>query len=201
MRHSPTDLIMAELHLVSSIPPSVNHYLSYRVVKRNGKYTAMSYKTKEASDYRKSFSQYVSEEVKNQSWEMTPNKTQHFYVDAVAFFPSIDMDMSNYWKVMLDAITDTQLIWLDDNVVCERVRRIYYDTKDPRIELTVKPVDYIGIFDDVSQLDLFESRCFGCARYNRNCSILRKAKEGRIQQEIHNLECLKYKEMNKRRIK
>jgi len=32
-----------------------------------------------------------------------------------------------------------------------------------------------------------------CSRYNRNCSILKKAKEGRIQKEISELICNKYK--------
>ena len=42
-------------------------------------------------------------------------------------------------------------------------------------------------------LEQFESRCIGCKRYKRNCSILQKAKEGRIQEEIIGLECSKYK--------
>ena len=42
-------------------------------------------------------------------------------------------------------------------------------------------------------LEQFESRCIGCIRYKRNCSILQKAKEGRIQEEITELECSKYK--------
>ena len=96
---------------------------------------------------------------------------------------------------MLDAITDTGLIWIDDNVTCERVQRIYYDSSNPRIELEIYPVEYIGVFDNASQLEKFESRCIGCNRYKRNCSILQKAKEGRIQEEIQDLVCKKYKKI------
>ena len=95
---------------------------------------------------------------------------------------------------MLDAITDTGLVWVDDNVTCERVQRIYYDSKNPRIELTIYPVEYIGVFDNASQLEQFESRCIGCSRYKRNCSILQKAKEGRVQEEINNGICIHQKE-------
>ena len=102
------------------------------------------------------------------------------------------MDCNNYWKVLLDTITDTKLIWDDDNVVCERAQAIYYDAKDPRIELTIKPVDYIGVFENASQLDEFESNCTECTKYNRNCSLLRKAKEGRIQDEIQLNKCEKF---------
>ena len=54
-------------------------------------------------------------------------------------------------------------------------------------------MDYIGVFDNASQLEQFESRCIGCNRYKRNCSILQKAKEGRVQEEVAGLECGKYK--------
>ena len=160
---------------------------------KNGKPMAMSYKTPEATKYQKDFIKYVKEEVKKQNYTLEPNKTRHFYIDAVFYFDRTDRDPNNYFKCMLDAITDTGLIWIDDNVTCERVQRIYYDSNNPRIELEIYPCDYVGVFDNTSQLEQFESRCIGCNRYKRNCSILQKAKEGRIQEEIIGLECSKYK--------
>ena len=183
---------MPHLHLVSPIPPSVNHYLGYRAVMRNGKAVGMSYKTPKSVQYQKEFAKYVKQEVFNQGWVLVPNKEQHFYVDAVFYFDRIDLDPSNYFKVILDSITDTGLIWVDDNVVCERVNRIYYDNKNPRLELDIYPVDYIGIFDNISQLEQFEHNCFDCTRYKRNCSILNKAKQGRIQEEIQDCVCSKF---------
>lgn len=167
--------------------------MAYRAIIKNGRPMAMSYKTPEAIRYRTNFANYVKNEVKLQDWELTPNKTQHFYIDTVFYFPNTKLDCNNYFKVMLDAITDTQLIWLDDNVTCERVQAIYYDSDNPHIEITIKPVDYIGIFNNVSQMEEFTSRCIECTRYARNCSILRRAKEGRIQKEINGGSCLEYK--------
>lgn len=178
------------------MPPSVNHYLGYRAVIRNGRPLAVSYVTQDATEYRTAFADYVRREVAAQGWDITPVKGQHFYVDAVFYFEKTQQDCNNYFKVMLDAITDTQLIWLDDDVVCERVQRIYYDSKNPRIELIIHPVPYRGIFDSALQLESFVSNCVGCTRYARNCSILRKAKEGRIQAEIVNGHCTKYKLKN-----
>lgn len=154
---------------------------------------AMSYKTPETVKYRTEFAEQVRKEVKLQNWNLKPNKYQHFYADAVFYFDRQDKDPSNYWKILLDAITDTQLIWPDDNVVCERVQRIYYDPDNPRIELDIYPVDYIGVFDNAPQMEAFVSRCIGCARYNRNCSILQNAKQGRIRTEIYNGTCTKFK--------
>lgn len=183
------------LYLTSPIPPSVNHYLGYRAIVKNGKPMAMSYKTSEAKEYQKNFEKYINEQVKKQGWDLQPNKYQHFYVDATFYFGRVDMDCNNYFKCSLDSITETGLIWLDDNVVCERVQRIYYDSSNPRLELDIYPVDYIGIFDNISQLQEFENNCFGCSRYKRNCSVLQKAKEGRIQEEINNLICNKFKKV------
>lgn len=183
-----------ELKLISDIPPSVNHYLAYRGVIKNGKPIASSYVTTVAAKYKSDFTSYVIEEVKRQGWNFPVTKTQHFYVDTVFYFPRVDMDGNNYFKVMLDAITDSQLIWADDNVVCERVQGIFYDTVNPRVELTITPVDYIGVFNDSLQLDDFISNnCIGCTRYTRNCSILNKAKSGKIQEECDGIICKKKK--------
>ena len=189
-------LFISELKLVSPIPPSVNHYLGHRAIIQYGRPVSVTYKTNEASKYQKTFTEYVKQEVANQGWDLEPNDWRHFYVDGVFYFDRIDRDCNNYWKCLLDAITDTKLIWLDDNVVCERVNRIYYDSKNPRIELTIYPVEYIGIFDNQEQLCEFENKCKFCKRYLRNCSIFNKAKEGRIQEEIGNeLVCNKCKEI------
>ena len=53
-------------------------------------------------------------------------------------------------------------------------------------------VDYVGIFDTEEQLDSFkEKNCIDCKRYKRNCTLLRNAIEGRIQDEIDKFTCTK----------
>lgn len=160
---------------------------------RNGSPTAMSYCTPEAAKYKKDFAQYVAQEVIRQGYSLEPNATRHFYVDCTFYFPRTNLDCNNYYKCMLDAITDTQMIWLDDNVVCERSNRIYYDSENPRVELHIYPTEYIGVFDNASLLEQFESRCIDCTRYKRNCTLLRNAILGKVQKEIHDNTCDKYK--------
>ena len=99
-----------DLYLRCDLPPSVNHYLAIRAFVKNGKPKAMSYKTAEAKGYQDAVRSYVLDEVKRQKWDLIPNKTQHFYIDTVFYFKSIDQDGNNYFKVLLDAITDTQAI-------------------------------------------------------------------------------------------
>ena len=189
------------LRLISPIPPSVNNYLHPNpyLIWVNGKPIpkVTMYESTEAKVYKAQFKKYIERQVKEQGWDLEVNKTRHFYIDCVIYFDKTNRDANNYWKVLLDGITETQKIWIDDNVTLERVNRIYYDAKRPRFELTIYPVEYVGIFDDVEIMEDFEDICETCTRYKRNCSILRKAKEGRIQDEIVELECCKYKEIKK----
>jgi Holliday junction resolvase RusA-like endonuclease len=183
-----------KLKLVSPVPCSVNHYIKPRAFIKNGKAQVTLYETKEAKKYKKDFTGYVIDQIKEQGFNFKLNNKQHFYVDCIFFFDQIDMDANNYFKLLLDSITDTKRIWLDDNVVCERVQGIYYDVNNPRIEIEIFPVDYIGVFSNQEQLESFESNCIHCNRYReRKCSILTKAIEGRIQDEVQNLICKKYK--------
>lgn len=167
---------------------------------RNGKPLASSYKKADAVKYRHDFATYVTSEVERQKYDVPVTKTQHFYVDAVFYFPRIDMDANNYFKVMLDSITDTKLIWDDDNVVCERVQGIYYDSANPRVELDIRPVDYIGVFKDAQQLDQYKAaNCIGCTRYRRNCSLLANAIAGRIQKDFNIARCDKLAPLKERK--
>lgn len=179
---------------MSPIPVSVNHYLKYRAIMKNGKPMAMSYKTPEAKKYQSDFTKYVKEQVKIQNWVKSENKFQHYYMDTYFYFPRIDMDANNYFKCLADAITDSNDVWIDDVQLCERVQGIFYDAKNPRVEMEIYKVDYIGVFKDASQLEEFLSSCIQCTRYREGkCSILKKAVEGRIQDEVAGSICLKGK--------
>ena len=181
--------------VISPMPPSVNHYTKVRTIIRNGKPVSIVYKTNEAKKYESDFKEIIKKAAKEQNWNIEINKYQHFYVDAVFYFDRTDKDASNYEKCLCDTITDTQLIWKDDNVVLFRPQRIFYDKNNPRIELYIYPVEYIGIFDTNNDLLKFEDKCRKCTRYGRNCSILKNAKSGHIQDEIcFQYDCKKFKE-------
>ncbi len=180
------------LLLTSPMPPSVNHYTAHRAIIKNGKPLGIVYKTKEAVAYQTAFKKRVASEVKKQGWETDLENPRHFYVDAVFYMDKKHKDCNNLWKCLLDAITETQLVWKDDDIVCERVNKIVYDSENPRVELYVRYVDYVGIFDTEEQLDNFKNNnCIACKRYKRNCTLLRNAIEGRIQEEIDGHNCVK----------
>lgn len=180
------------MHITAPIPPSVNHYMGHRAIMKNGRPMAVQYKTAEAVKFCKEFSAVIKKAVSEQGWDIPPESRRHIYVDALFYFPRMRMDCNNYWKVLLDTVTDTQLIWKDDDVVCERAQGIFYDAGNPRIELTIHPVDYFGVFENEDALISFEEHCKTCNRYARNCKLLGCSKDGRIQKEIINGVCKKY---------
>jgi Holliday junction resolvase RusA-like endonuclease len=181
-----------ELFITSPIPPSVNHYTATRTVMKGGKPLSIVYKTKVAVAYQADFKSTVKRAVKEQGWETNLECPRHFYVDAVLYMDRKRRDTNNAWKCMLDAITDTQLVWKDDDIVCERVNRILYDPENPRVELYIHYVDYVGVFDNEEQLEAFKANnCIDCSRSKRNCTILKNAIDGRVQEEISELVCKK----------
>lgn len=175
-----------ELNLTCKTFISVNHYMSYRVVGRR----VHLYKPKTTKDFEKEFGTYVESEIKKQGW-VKPPKNKLVIMEAIFYFPRIDMDTQNYFKSLSDIMTSSG-VWEDDNVVMEKVERIYYDKKNPRIELKIYPSEFVGIFNNKEEYNEFVSKCVKCKRYKRNCSILKKALEGRIQDEIVRNKCLKY---------
>lgn len=185
---------MQDLYLVSPIPCSVNHYMKPRPFLMHGKAQVTMYETADAKQYKKDFIAYMKSAVKEQGFQKSDNKFQHYYVECDFYFPRIDMDANNYWKLLLDAITESQMVWIDDTQACERVNKIRYDPQNPRIEMRIHPVEYIGIFDNQEQLDHFRDSCIQCNRYKEGrCSIFIKALEGRVQETVQDNICKKYK--------
>lgn len=180
------------LLITSPMPPSVNHYIAHRVVMKNNRPLSIVYKTKAAVAYQAAFKKTVEEEINKQGWDTSLEDPRHFYVDANFYMDKKHKDCNNLWKCLLDAITETQLVWKDDDMVCERVNKIVYDSENPRVELYIHYVDYVGIFDTEEQLEAFKANnCIGCKRYKRNCTLLKNAIDGRIQEEIDGCKCVK----------
>ena len=181
-----------ELKLVSPLPPSVNHYLGYRCVIQHNQPVVVAYKTAEAKRYQKAFTEVVRKKEKKQGWVKSKNRFQHYYMDCVYYFNRIDMDANNYFKCMADAITDSKKVWIDDTQLCERVQGIFYDAQNPRVEITIHPVTYIGVLRDPSEMTILDIQCQKCARKKNVCSVRKNALEGRVKCGIKGGICPSY---------
>lgn len=185
-------MVKQVLKLVSPIPPSVNHYLGWKVVIKNNRPMAVSYKTADAKRYQRLFTKYVKMQVADQGWIKSKNRFQHYYMDCVYYFDRVDKDANNYFKCMADAITDSKVVWIDDTQLCERVQGIFYDPANPRIEITITEVDYVGVLADERELDTLDTQCHSCSRDIVKCKVRKAALEGRIQSGIDKGICPKF---------
>ena len=157
--------------------------MNYRAVKKGKFTTVMAYKPAKTKNFEEEFGKYIKEQIETQNW-IKPNKNKFIILDTIFYFPRVDMDAQNYFKSLCDIMTSAG-VWEDDNMVMEKVNRIYYDNKNPRIEIYVYESEYIGIFDNIIEYENFKSKCLKCKRNKKNnCSIYKKVLESRIQDDI-----------------
>ncbi|MEX3625166.1 RusA family crossover junction endodeoxyribonuclease [Viridibacillus arvi] len=166
------------------LPISVNNYLkpSSRIV--NGKPLAYLYETKEAKDWKKRFGYYLMREIKKQEWDVNTTKDGHWFLDCVFIQSRTNQDNNNYYKLLCDAMTEYGLI-VDDKNILVRTQKVMYDSKNPMFYAVLRKAEYVGIFNDNEQYEqFFNSNCLNCKKNHEKCSILKKSKEGRIQEDI-----------------
>ena len=177
-----------ELKLTFDVPPSVNNYLKPRgniiYVHNKPIVTLSMFETAEAKAYKKRFKKYALEQMKKQGWEISLDKNAYYVIESVVYFKALGADSNNLWKISLDALTDVQ-VWRDDSMVIERCKRVYCDAENPRIEFTIYIAEHTGVFDNEGDYKEFSDKCATCTRFLKGrCSLLVKALESRIQEEL-----------------
>lgn len=135
----------------------------------------------------------------NIEWDFEYTKNNYIYMDIIAYVTRVNVDLDNTLKTLNDSIEASGLVFDNDKKVVPRFDRVYIDPSNPRVELTFKQTGWNGIFADEITRKNFESGCISCRRYRKGaCSILKKAKENKIQNEIKygnvNYICLSRKE-------
>jgi Holliday junction resolvase RusA-like endonuclease len=145
----------------------------------------------------------ANKQLGEQTWDYswTENKNNFLYQDAVIYFSRRGRDDNNIYKLLNDSLE--KIVYDNDSRVLVRTQKILYDTKNPRIELTLTPVDYVGVFKDNEAAKKFELKCSDgngkmCSRYlNGRCSILTDLLAGSIREEVENINnpvCSKFKQ-------
>lgn len=172
------------------LPISVNNYLKPSAVVKGGKAFVHMYETKESKDWKMRFCAYLKREIKKQNWDKSITAEGHWYLDCVFVQSRTNQDNNNYYKILCDALKEGGVIDDDKNVLV-RTQKVMYDAKQPRFMAVLRPVAYSGIFNDDEAYNRFiEHNCSVCKKKTETCAILRKAKEGRVQEEIIKIEGL-----------
>lgn len=129
-------------------------------------------------------------------WNYEWTKENFVYQDAVIYFARRGSDDNNIYKLLNDSLEN--ITYDNDSRVLVRTQRIVYDSKNPRIEVKIVPVDFIGIFENRDVYDEFQAKCKGCSKYRKgSCSILKDSIAGTVREEIgsiHNPICTAFKE-------
>jgi hypothetical protein len=125
-------------------------------------------------------------QMKQQDWSYDWTKENYCYQDAVIYFARRGSDDNNIYKLLNDSLEG--IVYDNDSRVLVRTQRIVYDPKNPRIELTLTPVNFIGIFENEQKLNEFKEQCSKCTRYrNGSCSILKDSIAGTVREEISDI--------------
>lgn len=136
-------------------------------------------------------------QMKGQEWDYEYTKTNYLYQDMVVYFNRMGRDSDNLLKCLNDSLKE--IAYYNDDKILTRTQKVMVDSNNPRIEIELHPVSFKGIFHDKDEAIRFEEICKGCSHYRKGrCSILIESLEGRVREEIHDVEkrrvCMKYRE-------
>lgn len=190
-----------KLQLTLPVPTSLNKlYISeykWNPVKRMRTPTGRRILSPEGVKSKNSIQAEARVQMKGQWWDYEWTKTNYIYLDTVIYFARKGTDDNNIYKLLCDALES--ICYDNDSRVLIRTQKIMYDTKNPRVEVTMKPVDYVGVFDSIGEASEFELNCKTCSRYlNGRCSILNDSLDFRVREELDaNRKCSSYKQKKK----
>jgi Holliday junction resolvase RusA-like endonuclease len=118
-----------------------------------------------------------------QEWDYEWTKENFVYQDTIFYFARRGTDDNNAFKLLNDSLEG--ITYDNDSRVLVRTQHIVYDPKNPRIEVKIFPVDFIGIFQNRQVLLDFEYICESCSKYRKgSCSILKDSTNGTVREEI-----------------
>lgn len=131
-------------------------------------------------------------------WDYDWTKTGYVYQDAYITFARRGSDDNNLYKLLNDSLEG--IIYDNDSRVLVRTQKIVYNPEDPHIVLKLKPVEFVGVFDNIEQKNKFEDICEfggsnGCSKYrNGKCSILKDLTNGTVREEYKDGKCFSFTE-------
>lgn len=184
-----------ELNLIVTLPTSLNKlYINQATYdKSTGKYisTGKRIMSQEGKHKKRLIQKYAKMQLKQQEWDYDYTKENFIYMDCDIYFNRKGRDDNNIYKLLCDSLE--KIAYDNDSRVLIRTQRILYDNENPRVEIKMHPVDYVGVFDNKEDYIEFEETCKMCKRYlNGRCSILNEAIGGRIQEEVLDGECTSF---------
>lgn len=189
-----------ELKLELPVPTSINklyineHQWDGRLKQRVP--TGRRILSKEGKQVKAQIQGKARVQTQGQTWDYEWTKENFVYQDTIVYFARRGSDDNNIYKLLNDSLEG--ITYDNDSRVLVRTKQIVYDPKNPRIEVHIYPVDFIGIFKDELAFIDFEDTCKDCSKYRKgSCSILKDSINGTVREEIgsiHKPICTAFKE-------
>lgn len=189
-----------KVELTLPVPTSINalyiNQFAYNPKTRKREMTGAKILSKQGEKRKAEIANAAKEQLQGQDWNYEWTKENFVYQDAVIHFARRGSDDNNIYKLLNDTLEG--IVYDNDSRVLVRTQRIVYDSTNPRVEVTITPVEFVGIFEDEAMAKEFELKCQSCTRYrNGRCSILQDSLIGTVREEvssIYNPVCNTYKE-------
>ena len=183
------------LKLTCPLPPSVNHYMAYRVSGGRGKKFVQAYKTQDSIRFEKEFNRILEKEIQKQKWIIV--EEGYVIVEVEWFFESNRRDSNNYHKLILDCMN--QKVFKDDKQAMERTMNITIDPKNPRAEIKIYKSNKQGLFTNEEDKKIFyQNNCCRCSKKKNNCSVYKKILSNKIGEEFDLKQNICFKIKNKK---
>lgn len=161
------------------LPLSVNQYLVPSFTNKGGKILPYMRESEKSKRFKKALQVFVKREVVRQGWDIEQTKEGHWYLDCSFVQQKTNQDSSNFYKILLDGMKG--VAFDDDKNILVRTEKVLYNPSEPHTKLVLRRVKYVGVFDSEDEImALKASQCDNCNKSKR-CVIVRRAKEGRVQ--------------------
>jgi Holliday junction resolvase RusA-like endonuclease len=176
-----------KLNLTLPVPTSLNklyiNQYGYNPKKRMRTPTGKRILSKEGTKCKNEIQAEARVQMLGQDWDYDWTKEGYVYLDTVIYFARRGTDDNNIYKLLCDALEG--ICYDNDSRVLVRTQKIMYSSENPRVEATLHPVEYVGVFDNQEQVAKFEEKCSSCSRYRKgSCSILKDSLKGTEREEI-----------------
>lgn len=191
---------MNSLKFTLPVPPSVNKAYDMKILYYGRKATASRFLTNEAVKFKERASNIIKKEMKkNNITFLTNNKYDYLELNMDIFMNRKHRDSDNLLKLVQDSIVKSGAIPDDSNILV-KMNGLYIDAKNPRIEIELKLLNKIGIFENIEQKKEFEIKnCHKCKKnyYKKPCGKYKKIINNYINDivDLQKMECLKIKKL------
>lgn len=161
---------------IDMLPLSVNEYLKPSYANKGGKIIPYMRESATSKNFKSKFRDVLKAKIKEFDWDIEDTKDGHWYLDCEFVQTRTNQDSNNFFKILLDSMTG--LLIDDDKNILVRVNRISYDSKNPHMELRLHKVSYIGVFDNLEEIDKLKTEyCSTCSK-NKRCALIKKGIDG-----------------------